>query len=199
MSTKIAKDHLKSYVERIERLTEEKKAIADDIKAVFAEAKANGFDMKALRRVIKSRTWDAGELAEHETLVETYLHALGMLPDAPLHATIAAMTFDRAAREEVIEAFKQLVPDSGEIIVKMGGAPMRLWRDAKGNPRVEDITVEEADDVKPGKALKKSASVLKMVPKDPVKEAADRAEQTSAERKKRDEKAKAEKEEPETV
>lgn len=79
-----AKEHLRAFVERIERLEEEKKAIADDIRDVFTEAKANGYDVKALRTVIRLRKQDKDARAEHEALVETYLHALGMLADLPL-------------------------------------------------------------------------------------------------------------------
>jgi len=77
-ATRFAKDHLKAFVERIERLEEEKKAIADDVRDVYAEAKANGFDIKALRAIVRLRKQDADERREHETLVETYMHALGM-------------------------------------------------------------------------------------------------------------------------
>lgn len=77
--TRFAKDQLKAFVERIERLEEEKKSIADDIRDVYAEAKSNGFDVKALREVIKLRKQDAGERHEHELILETYLNALGML------------------------------------------------------------------------------------------------------------------------
>jgi uncharacterized protein (UPF0335 family) len=78
-ATRFAKDQLKAFVERIERLEEEKKAIADDIRDVFAEAKATGFDVKALRTVVRMRKQDADERKEHELILETYLHALGML------------------------------------------------------------------------------------------------------------------------
>jgi uncharacterized protein (UPF0335 family) len=74
----VAKDQLKSIVERIERLEEEKKALADDIKEVFAEAKGNGFDTKVLRTVIRLRKQDKTERQEHEALLDLYLHALGM-------------------------------------------------------------------------------------------------------------------------
>ena len=77
--TRFAKDQLKAFVERIERLEEEKKAIADDIRDVYAESKANGFDVPALRAVIKLRKQDAQERQEHELILETYLNALGML------------------------------------------------------------------------------------------------------------------------
>jgi uncharacterized protein (UPF0335 family) len=78
-AARIAKDHLKAFVERIERLEEDKKAISDDIRDVYAEAKANGFDTKALRVVIRMRKEDADERKEHEAILETYLHALGMI------------------------------------------------------------------------------------------------------------------------
>jgi uncharacterized protein (UPF0335 family) len=78
-ATRFAKDQLKAIVERVEKLEEEKKAIADDIKDVFAEAKANGFDVKALRAIIRMRKQDADERQEHEAILETYMLALGML------------------------------------------------------------------------------------------------------------------------
>jgi uncharacterized protein (UPF0335 family) len=75
----IAREQLKSVVERIERLEEERKAISDDIRDVFAEAKANGFDTKVLRQVIRIRKQDLAELQEQDTIRDLYLHALGMI------------------------------------------------------------------------------------------------------------------------
>jgi uncharacterized protein (UPF0335 family) len=76
---RFAKDQLKAFVERVERLEEEKKAIADDIRDVYGEAKANGYDTKALRTVVRLRKQDINERKEQEAILETYLHALGML------------------------------------------------------------------------------------------------------------------------
>ena len=76
---RFAKDQLKAFVERVERLEEEKKALADDIRDVYAEAKGNGFDVKALRTIVRLRKQDANERAEAETILETYMQALGML------------------------------------------------------------------------------------------------------------------------
>ena len=70
---------LKSFIERIERLTEEKKTYADDIREVFAEAKGSGFDTKIMRSVIRLRKKDKAEREEEEALTEVYLHSLGML------------------------------------------------------------------------------------------------------------------------
>lgn len=78
-AARFAKDHLKAFVERVERLEEEKKTIADDIRDVYAEAKANGFDTKALRTIVRLRKQDVDERKEQEAILETYLHALGML------------------------------------------------------------------------------------------------------------------------
>ena len=75
----IAKDHLKAFIERIERLEEEKKAIADDIRDVYAEAKGNGFDVKALRTIVRMRKQDKDERMEQETILQTYMHALGLI------------------------------------------------------------------------------------------------------------------------
>ncbi len=69
--------HLRAFVERIERLEEEKKAIADDIKEVYAEAKGNGFDVKVMRKVISLRKMDRDKRIEEETILDLYLSALG--------------------------------------------------------------------------------------------------------------------------
>jgi uncharacterized protein (UPF0335 family) len=78
-ATAFAKDQLRAIIERIERLEEEKKTISDDIRDVYAEAKGNGFDVKALRTIVRLRKQDANERAEHEIILETYMQALGML------------------------------------------------------------------------------------------------------------------------
>jgi len=70
---------LKAIIERIERLEEEKKALADDIREVYAEAKANGFDAKVLRRIVSLRKQDVDERKEQEEILDLYLSALGMV------------------------------------------------------------------------------------------------------------------------
>nr|WP_321457217.1 DUF2312 domain-containing protein [uncultured Cohaesibacter sp.] len=76
----VAADQLRAFVERIERLEEEKKAISDDVKDVYAEAKGNGFDVKAMRALIRLRKLDTSERLEMDALLDLYLHALGMAP-----------------------------------------------------------------------------------------------------------------------
>lgn len=76
-----AADQLKQLVARVERLEEEKKALADDIKEVYAEAKGHGFDTKILRQVVRLRKMDKADLAEQEELLDVYMGALGMNGD----------------------------------------------------------------------------------------------------------------------
>jgi len=73
-----AKDQLHAIVSRIERLEEEKAALSADLREVYAEAKGNGFDVKALRAVVRLRKKDENERREEELILDTYLHALGM-------------------------------------------------------------------------------------------------------------------------
>lgn len=88
-------EQLRSVIERIERLEEEKKGIADDIKDIYSEAKGNGFDVKALRAIVRLRKQDEAKRKEHEALVDTYKNALGMLADLPL----GQAAIERAAAE----------------------------------------------------------------------------------------------------
>lgn len=75
--TNFAKDQLKSIVERIERLEDEKKALSDDIKDVYAEAKGHGFDVKILRKVVRIRKMDAAQRSTEEEMLDLYLSAVG--------------------------------------------------------------------------------------------------------------------------
>jgi uncharacterized protein (UPF0335 family) len=77
-----AKDQLRAIVARIERLEEEKAALAADLREVYAEAKGNGFDVKALRAVVRIRKQDQNKRREEEAVLDTYLHALGMAAEA---------------------------------------------------------------------------------------------------------------------
>lgn len=78
-STAVSAAQLRSIIERIERLEEEKRAVAEQVKEVYAEAKGNGFDPKTLRKVVSLRRKDAKDREEEEAMLELYLHALGML------------------------------------------------------------------------------------------------------------------------
>ncbi len=123
---------LKSYIERIERLAVERRELGDEQRALFAEARSKGFDAKAMRKIIKRREKDPGELAEEESILDTYMHALGMLPENPLHLQVAKLGKDGLGREQVVAAIKELIPPNGEAILTIGGDPLRIWRTEQG-------------------------------------------------------------------
>ena len=75
---RFAKDHLKAFVERVERLEEEKKALSDDIRDVYAEAKANGYDTKTMRAIVRLRKMETHTRQEQDAVLETYRQALGL-------------------------------------------------------------------------------------------------------------------------
>jgi uncharacterized protein (UPF0335 family) len=77
-------NHLETIVQRIEKLEEEKAALAEDIKSVYSEAKSDGYDTKILKQIIAMRKKDAAKVAEEKALLATYMEALGMLADLPL-------------------------------------------------------------------------------------------------------------------
>jgi len=78
MGDNVAADQLRLFIERIERLEEEKKGIADDIRDVYSEAKGNGYDGKIMRQIVRLRKMEAHDRAEMEALLDTYKAALGI-------------------------------------------------------------------------------------------------------------------------
>ncbi len=160
-----AADRLKAFLDRIERLEAERTDLGDDVKAVYAELKADGFDPKVVRAMIKRRKKDPAELAEAETLLHSYMVAAGMASDRQLYDAVRAMAEDDLARDEVIDALKLLVPVNGEIVARVGGEPVRIWRDETGNAFVAAyVPPQPAENA--GKGLKPSTTVLTLVPKD---------------------------------
>lgn len=112
------------------------------------------------------------------------MHALGLTIEPPLHSAVAAMGVDASGRDDVIAALQLLVPNNGEFIAKIGGKPLRVWRDAEGKAHAaEYIEPKAAPAEKTGRGLKTSATILSVVPKDHVKAAADAAERRSAAKK----------------
>jgi uncharacterized protein (UPF0335 family) len=84
MTDSVTRDQLRGFIERIERLEEEKKTIGNDIKDVYGDAKGNGFDTKILKKVINIRKKDEQERMEEEAILDTYLAALGMIAKDPI-------------------------------------------------------------------------------------------------------------------
>lgn len=77
----VAGDRLRSFIERIERLEDERRALGEDIREVYSEAKGAGFDVKIMRQIVRIRKLDQNERDEQEALLETYMAALGMTND----------------------------------------------------------------------------------------------------------------------
>ena len=130
---------LREFIARIERLEEGKSQFIDDIKLVYAEAKARGYTPKHLRNVIKERRKSPSERDDDRAMRDLYETAAGLASELPLFRAVGQIDVDRTAQASVIEALKLLVPDSGEITIKMGGRPVRLWRDKDGVAHSEEV------------------------------------------------------------
>ncbi|MGY3527718.1 DUF2312 domain-containing protein [Bradyrhizobium sp. USDA 4452] len=175
--TKGAREALKSFVERIESLAEQIADLKDDQKAVFAEAKADGFDPKSIRRIIKRRQKDPAEIAENEAIDGTYMHAIGMQAESPLHVQVGRLVRDGMSREQVIETFQLLVPVNGEVIASIGGEAVRIWRTEDGEAFAEPYVRPTAAPERPSRDLESDAiEETHDRDADRIRAAADRAE-----------------------
>ena len=131
---------LATFIERIERIRAEKKQCALDEAAVIAEAKGAGYHGGAIRAVIKIRGMKPVARQESEVLLGTYLHALGMANEPPLHRQIGMLGVDISSRDSVIAAMASLVPENGSITVETKeGRPVKMTRDKAGNITVTDV------------------------------------------------------------
>lgn len=139
----VAADQLRLFIERIERLEEEKRGIADDVKDVYGEAKANGYDVKTMRAIVRLRKMDANARREADALLETYREALGLDCDysrrplravdpdkTPLEKTVEAAKaadgeLDEAARAKMLESDNKL--DEARALVLKEKRPSASW------------------------------------------------------------------------
>lgn len=148
-SNTVSGEKLRSYIERIERLTDDEKALKDDKKLVFAEAKSDGFETKYIRAIIKLRSVPPSERQENEAMIEMYSAAMGMASETPLFRHIQGMSKDAMAKEAIVNALKLLAPEDGEITIRVGqGARVRIWRDRDGT-HAEEVTERPAQDMDP--------------------------------------------------
>lgn len=132
---------LRGFVEEIEGVRERKKQLGEAEKAIFAEAKAADFDTKTIRKLVQLRAQDKTKRDEAQALLDTYMHAIGMEDEPPpLFAALEKAGADLATRDQAIEFMKSIVPPSGEIIIKIGGSPVRIWRGSEGEAHAEDVT-----------------------------------------------------------
>lgn len=146
-SNTVSGEKLRSFIERIERVREEKKDLADDEKLIFAEAKADGFDPKYMRSILKLRSVPPSERQENEAMIEMYSAAMGMASEVPLFRHIQGMSRDSMARESIVEALKLLAPEDGEITIRVGqGSRVRIWRDREGIHH-EEVTERAPEEV----------------------------------------------------
>lgn len=133
---------LGQYIARIEGVNEHIKQLGEDRKVIFAELKQEGFSPKRVREVLKIRSMKPHDRQEAEAELDMYLHVIGLAKEAPLFRSVGLMAVDTAAREQVIAALEQLVPQGGEIVLKIGAVPVRLWRDETGETHHEEVPVE---------------------------------------------------------
>ncbi len=131
---------LSGIISEIELVRDRKKQISDQEKEILASAKANGYDTKTIKRILALRTQDLQKLQESEALFDSYMYAIGMAEELPLFRSIESMGVDVTVAEQVVEALSLLVPQAGEILVKVGAARLRLYRDKEGEPHVEEAT-----------------------------------------------------------
>ncbi|WP_371346492.1 DUF2312 domain-containing protein [Ancylobacter sp. IITR112] len=139
-------EQLRSYVERIENIRAAKKQLAQDEAAVKAEAKAAGFTPKAILACVRIRAMKPHDRAESEAMLDMYLHALGMASEPPLFRAAGLMSIDTAVKEQVIARMADFVPPpgAGEIVVNMGGVPVRLFRDKDGVVQTQEVVEKPA-------------------------------------------------------
>lgn len=128
------------FVAEVERIEAQVKELGEIKKAIYANAKAQGYSPPGIRYVVKMRKKKPQVREEEETTRDTYMHAAGMAVEPPLYRQIAALAKDSVAGEKLLEAFKLLVPMDGELICTIGGKKMRLWRDKDGQPQSAEHT-----------------------------------------------------------
>lgn len=180
---------LSGIISEIELVRDRKKQITDQEKGIFASAKAKGYDPKTIRRILKLRGEDNKKREEAEALFDSYLHAIGMAEELPLFRAVGLMGVDVTVSEQVIEALSQLVPMAGEIVVKIGAARLRLYRDKEGAAHVEEAVESKPLDPRYSKGegpLSDPTSVYPPSPrarglsKEAIRAAVERAEASAA-------------------
>lgn len=145
---------LRGFVERVENINEQIKALGKDKAVVLAEAKQANVIPAGINYIVKKRKLKPSERAEAEALEDMYMHAMGMAADNPLFRLVGMMKVDITSRESVIEAMKKFVPAGGSIEVEAGGGPrIRLTRDKEGNVSITEVVEKPVESGKsqPGK------------------------------------------------
>jgi uncharacterized protein (UPF0335 family) len=128
---------LLEIIEQSEVYDADKKSISDLNSALMAAAKSEGFNTKAIAVLKKLRKMKPHDRQEGDEIFHAYSHAIGMDEEPPLFRAISAMAKDSLTREGLLESMKELAPPEGDIILRMGGEPVRVYRDREGIARVE--------------------------------------------------------------
>lgn len=142
----VAADELRQFIERLERLEEEKAGILGDIKEVFAEAKGRGFDTKAMRTILRIRKQDHSERQEQEAILELYMQALGMLADTPLGRAAVSREFAEA-RITISGPGMESVETTGAGLARASaslGVEAHAQRNRRGGSAARQIDLEDA-------------------------------------------------------
>lgn len=134
---------LLEIIEQSERYDADKKEISDLDKALMAAAAAEGFNTKIIRVLKRRRKMKPHDRQEADEMFDSYAHAIGMAEEPPLFRALSEMARDTLTREQLLENMKALAPPEGDIILRMGGDPVRVFRDKDGEPHVEPF-VEKA-------------------------------------------------------
>lgn len=131
-------EKLRGIIDELERIEAAKKDLTQQAAAIKAKAKSDGFDPGTISYVMRVRKMKPQDRAEAESLRDVYLHSLDMCDEPPLFRQLRTLVDDAASEEKVRDALKSLAPAKGDIILRMGGKPMRIFRDADGVAKVED-------------------------------------------------------------
>lgn len=128
---------LLEIIEQSEAYDLQKKEIGEENSALMAAAKAEGFNPKAINYLKKRRKMKPHDRQEADDIIQAYSHAIGMDEEPPLFRAISEMAKDTLTRESLLESMKALAPPEGDIILRMGGLPVRIYRDKDGAAHVE--------------------------------------------------------------
>jgi len=133
----IAGKRLLEIIEQSEKYDAQKKEITEVNSALMAAAKAQGFNPKVINILKRRRKMKPHDRQEGDELFHAYSHAIGMDEEPPLFRAISEMARDTLTRESLLENMKELAPPEGDIILRMGGEPVRVYRDKDGEAHVE--------------------------------------------------------------
>lgn len=142
---------LLEIIEQSEQYDRDKKDISDLNGALMAAAKCEGFNTRAIGELKRRRKMKPHDRQEAESIMDSYAHAIGLADEPPLFRAMSEMARDGLTREALLENFKELAPPEGDIILRMGGEPVRVWRDRDGVAHVEPYLEKAKPSAAPAK------------------------------------------------